>query len=90
MDGNSEITPTSRPTARTVRVTRERPRRGRARTVARLVAGVVLLGIGLVGLLAPILPGWLLIFVGLALLGINLPFLDRMKERVTRKVGRTR
>jgi uncharacterized protein YqgC (DUF456 family) len=49
----------------------------------------VLLGIGLVGLLAPILPGWLLIFVGLALLGINLPFLDRAKERVTRKIGRS-
>ena len=30
----------------------------------------------------PILPGWLLIFVGLAILGVRLPFLDRLKERL--------
>jgi len=42
---------------------------------------VVLLGIGLVGLLVPILPGWLLIFVGLALLGIKLPFVERLRQR---------
>jgi hypothetical protein len=51
------------------------------RHVARKVAGVILLGVGLIGLLMPILPGWLLIFVGLALLGVKLPFVERMKER---------
>ena len=86
MGRNTDIAPMSRPTVRT---TRERSRRGKARTVARLVAGVVLLGIGLVGLLAPILPGWLLIFVGLALLGVNLPFVDRLKERASRWRGRS-
>jgi len=29
----------------------------------------------------PVLPGWLLIFVGLALLRIKLPFLERMRQR---------
>lgn len=47
----------------------------------RKIVGVVLLGIGLIGLLMPILPGWLLIFVGLALLGVKLPFVERIKQR---------
>ena len=51
------------------------------RHVVRTAVGVVLLGVGLIGLLVPILPGWLLIFVGLALLGIKLPFAERMKQR---------
>ena len=46
--------------------------------VLRASAGTVLLVIGLAGLLLPILPGWLLIFVGLALLGVELPFVDRL------------
>jgi hypothetical protein len=51
------------------------------RHVARRAVGVVLLALGLVGLLMPILPGWFLIFAGLALLGVKLPFLERMKGR---------
>jgi uncharacterized protein YqgC (DUF456 family) len=47
----------------------------------RTAVGVVLLSIGLIGLLMPVLPGWLLIFVGLALLGIKLPFLERIRQR---------
>jgi hypothetical protein len=61
-------------------VTSSRQRFSRRRVV-RNAFGVVLLGIGLVGLLVPILPGWLLIFVGLALLGIKLPFVERLKQR---------
>lgn len=47
---------------------------------------MVLLGVGLIGLLMPILPGWLLIFAGLALLGIKLPFVERMKQRAREKI----
>ena len=72
---------TTPPTNPTVRAIRAPSRASKARTVARIVAGTLLLAIGLVGLLAPILPGWLLIFVGLAVLGIRLPFIERLKER---------
>jgi hypothetical protein len=34
-----------------------------------VIGGVVLIAIGILGLALPILPGWILIFVGLALLG---------------------
>lgn len=60
-------------------------RRIEARRTLRLVLGTVLLGIGLVGLLMPILPGWLLIFVGLAVLGVRFAFVTRMVERARRK-----
>lgn len=56
------------------------------RHIARKSAGVVLLGIGIVGLLMPILPGWLLIFVGLALLGVRIPFIERMRERARNRI----
>lgn len=51
------------------------------RRTLRLGAGVILLGLGLVGLLMPIMPGWLLIFVGLAVLGVRLPFMESIKRR---------
>ena len=56
---------------------RERIRESR---VLRMMAGTILLVIGLAGLLLPILPGWLLIFVGLGLLGVKLPYVDRLAE----------
>lgn len=56
--------------------------------VFRKAAGTVLLSIGIAGLLVPVLPGWLLIFVGLALLGVKSPFLDRLKERARLKATR--
>lgn len=59
------------------------------RRVVRGAVGVVLLGIGLIGLLVPILPGWLLIFVGLALLGVKLPFVERLRQRA-RETSRTK
>lgn len=55
------------------------------RRMVRLIVGMVLLGIGLVGLLMPILPGWLLIFVGLAVLGVRPQFIERLKERARQK-----
>ncbi len=61
-----------------------------ARRALRLVLGLILLVIGLVGLLMPILPGWLLIFVGLAVLGVKLPFLERIKDWARRKAAEKR
>ncbi|MGH9035992.1 MAG: PGPGW domain-containing protein, partial [Acidimicrobiia bacterium] len=45
-------------------------RRGTRRAAATLV-GFALLGLGLVGLLLPVLPGWLLILAGFAVLAIE-------------------
>ncbi len=55
------------------------------RRALRLAVGFVLVGIGLLGLLMPLLPGWLLIFVGLAVIGVKHPFVERLKERVREK-----
>jgi len=54
----------------------------------RKAAGTILLLIGLAGLLLPILPGWLLIFVGLALLGVRVPYADRLLEYARRRLRR--
>jgi uncharacterized protein YqgC (DUF456 family) len=54
--------------------------------VIKLVLGVVALVIGLAGLLLPILPGWILIFVGLELIGIKIVFIDKIKEYVIKKI----
>jgi len=58
--------------------------------ILRKGAGTILLLIGLAGLLLPILPGWLLIFVGLALLGVKLPYADRLLEYARDRVARKR
>jgi len=58
--------------------------------ILRKGAGTILLLIGLAGLLLPILPGWLLIFVGLALLGVKLPYADRVLEYARDSVARKR
>ena len=54
----------------------------------RIGAGTILLLIGLAGLLLPILPGWLLIFVGLSLLGVRIPYADRLLEYARGKLSR--
>jgi hypothetical protein len=58
--------------------------------ILRRAAGTILLLIGLAGLLLPILPGWLLIFVGLALLGVRAPYADRLLEYARGKLARKR
>ena len=54
----------------------------------RIGAGTILLLIGLAGLLLPILPGWLLILVGLSLLGVRIPYADRLLKYARGKLSR--
>ena len=56
--------------------------------ILRIGAGTILLLIGLAGLLLPILPGWVLIFVGLSLLGVRLPYADRLLKYARGKLSR--
>ena len=58
--------------------------------VIRIVTGLILLSIGVSGIFLPILPGWLLIFVGIELLGLHLVFLDQIKEFVKKQLGRSK
>ncbi|MFA4965977.1 MAG: PGPGW domain-containing protein [Thermoleophilia bacterium] len=53
-----------------------------------MAAGSILLLIGLAGLLLPFLPGWLLIFVGLTLLGVKVPYADRLSRFAKRRLAR--
>jgi hypothetical protein len=49
--------------------------------IAVTIAGVVVLLIGIVGLALPILPGWLLIFAGLAILGTEYVWAQRLLRK---------
>ena len=46
----------------------------------RKISGVLLVIIGIAGIVLPILPGWVLIFVGLSLLVINFYFIEVLKD----------
>ncbi len=54
--------------------------------IVRIVFGLLLVLIGIAGVVLPILPGWILIFVGIELLGIQLVFLDKIKEYAKKKL----
>lgn len=54
----------------------------------RKVFGVVVILVGLAGLALPFLPGWLLIFIGLELVGIELIFFEKIKAFVKKKTGK--
>lgn len=56
--------------------------------IAKKALGVIAIIVGLLGLVFPILPGWILIFVGLELLGIQILFVERIKEYVKNKIKR--
>ncbi len=54
--------------------------------MVRIVAGFVLLAVGIVGLFLPILQGVLMILGGLAILGRDLPWARRVTDRLSRFV----
>ncbi|MCA1834769.1 MAG: PGPGW domain-containing protein [Actinomycetota bacterium] len=58
------------------------------------IVGFVVLAVGLVGLIAPVLPGWLLIIVGLAILSTEYEWarraLDQAKVRAKGAANRMR
>lgn len=59
----------------------------RLRRLAVGVVGTAVLVTGLAGLLLPVLPGWLLIASGLALLGTEFSWARKLVERARRRVA---
>ena len=57
------------------------------RRIAVTVVGVVVLLIGLAGLLLPVLPGWLLIFVGLGILATEYVWAQRLLRLAREKAN---
>ena len=47
--------------------------------------GITLIIIGIAGVILPIFPGWIFIFIGLGLLGINIYYIDRIKDYIKKK-----
>lgn len=58
--------------------------------LGRQFAGWGLLAIGLAGLVLPILPGWIFIAWGCVTLAPDVPFFDRLLDRVARRVPQLR
>lgn len=55
------------------------------RRVAVTVAGFAVLAVGLAGLLLPVLPGWILIFVGLGILATEYVWAQRLLKAAKRR-----
>ena len=58
--------------------------------LSRIVVGTLLLGLGLVGLALPIMPGWLLIIPGLSLLSTEFVWAARLRRRAGEEWRRIR
>jgi hypothetical protein len=58
--------------------------------VARLTAGWTMIALGLLGLVLPILQGILFLVIGLALLAPFIPFVDRLQQRLYRRMPRAK
>lgn len=56
----------------------------------RVALGCVALVIGLVGLVAPFLPGWLLIGVGMLLLSPQVPLFERWLQQLEERLPASR
>ena len=52
--------------------------------------GLVLIVVGISGIFLPILPGWILIFIGLEFIGIQLVFVQKFKEYAKNKVRKSK
>lgn len=51
----------------------------KSRPILRKILGVSLIILGVLGLIMPILPGWIFIFVGLEMLGLKLLLNEKFK-----------
>jgi len=56
--------------------------------LVRKTFGVALVVIGVIGIVLPILPGWILIFIGLSLLGIEIYYVEKIKSYAKEKIKR--
>jgi uncharacterized protein YqgC (DUF456 family) len=56
----------------------------------RIFFGVLLIVVGVAGIILPVLPGWILIFIGIELIGIQLVFLQNIKEYIKKKLAETK
>jgi len=54
----------------------------------RKTFGVALVVIGVIGIVLPILPGWILIFIGLSLLGVEIYYVEKIKSYAKEKIKR--
>ncbi|HEY5311012.1 MAG TPA: hypothetical protein VIK18_00790 [Pirellulales bacterium] len=59
-----------------------------AQAIIRRVAGVLLVLLGIVGLLMPILPGWLFLIPGAVLLGFDVPKMVRLLAHLEERYPR--
>ena len=50
-----------------------------------IILGIVLIILGLVGLVVPILQGWLFLALGALVLSPDLPFFSRMVDRIEKR-----
>lgn len=58
--------------------------------VGRIAGGTALCLIGVAGLLLPVLPGWIFLIPGLALLSFDVPFAARLLEKVRHRLPQDR
>jgi hypothetical protein len=56
----------------------------------RKMGGVFFILLGITGIILPVLPGWIFIFIGLELIGIQLVFFDKIKAYVKSKLDKER
>lgn len=56
-----------------------------SRPKTRKAVGWFLIVLGILGVILPIVPGWIVIFVGLEILGIQLVFPNKLKVLFLRK-----
>jgi Putative transmembrane protein (PGPGW) len=54
--------------------------------IARITGGTLLVLVGLLGFVLPVLPGWLLVIVGLGLLAQDVPFARRLRDQLRERL----
>jgi len=55
--------------------------REKAKTIAMLIAGAVCVLVGIAGIFLPIIPGVPILLLGLHLIGVRIPILDKWMQR---------